>query len=146
MQAIGQLGSQATGQSGNPELPDCLNARSPDCRRGGGDMAGYFIDPKELKTKEIAPGAEIKVACGDKIMLSFVDVKPGTVIPMHSHPHEQGGICLEGALEFTIGGETRIVRKGQAWLIPGGVPHSVRGLESGAQALDIFYPPREEYK
>jgi quercetin dioxygenase-like cupin family protein len=112
----------------------------------GGVMSSYFIDPKALPGKEIAPGTQIKVAYGEKIMFSFVDVKPGSVVPMHSHAHEQGGICLEGALEFTIGSETRIVRKGEAWLIPGGVLHGVRGLESGAYVLDVFYPHREEYK
>ncbi len=109
-------------------------------------MSQYFIDPKTLPTKEIAPGSEIRVACGDKIMLSFVEIKPGSVIPLHSHPHEQGGICLEGAMEFTIGGETRIVRKGDGWMIPGGVLHGVRALENGASALDIFFPHREEYR
>lgn len=109
-------------------------------------MSKHFIDPKALKGKVIAPGTEIRVACGDKIMLSFVEIKPGAAVPMHSHPHEQGGICLDGAMEFTIGGETRIVRKGEGWMIPGGVPHSVRALEAGASALDIFYPHREDYK
>ncbi|MBI4573213.1 MAG: cupin domain-containing protein [candidate division NC10 bacterium] len=109
-------------------------------------MSQYFIDPQALQPKEIAPGAEIRVASGDKIMLSFVEIKPGGVIPRHSHPHEQGGICLDGAMEFIIGGETRIVRKGEGWMIPGGVLHSVRALETGARALDIFYPHREEYK
>ncbi len=112
----------------------------------GDAMSQYFIDPKALQGKEIAPGTEIRVACGEKIMLSFVRIKPGAVVPMHSHPHEQGGICLEGAMEFTIGGETRIVRTGEGWMIPGGVMHAVRALESGAYALDIFYPHREEYK
>jgi quercetin dioxygenase-like cupin family protein len=109
-------------------------------------MPQYFIDPKGLKGKTIAPGTEIQVAYGDKIMLSFVEVKPGGTVPPHSHPHEQAGICLEGAMEFTIGGETRIVRKGDGWMIPGGVMHSVRALEEGARALDIFSPPREDYK
>ncbi len=109
-------------------------------------MSQYFIDPKALKGKEIAPGTQIRVAYGDKIMLSFAEIRPGGEVPLHSHPHEQGGICLEGAMEFTIGGETRIVRKGDGWLIPGGVTHSVRALDSGAYALDIFYPHREEYK
>jgi quercetin dioxygenase-like cupin family protein len=109
-------------------------------------MSQYFIDPKALKGRTIAPGTEIQVVSGDKIMLSFVEVKPGGVVPLHSHPHEQAGICLEGAMEFTIGGETRIVRKGDGWMIPGGVMHSVRALEEGARALDIFSPPREDYK
>jgi quercetin dioxygenase-like cupin family protein len=109
-------------------------------------MAGHFIDPATLSPKAISPGTEIRVAWGDKIMLSFVRIAPGGIVPPHSHPHEQGGVCLEGSMEFTIGDETRIVRKGEAWMIPGGVTHAVRGLEEGACALDIFYPHREDYK
>jgi quercetin dioxygenase-like cupin family protein len=106
----------------------------------------YFIDPESLPGKKIGAGTDIRVAYGEHIMLSFVRVAPGAVVPRHAHPHEQGGLCLEGAMEFTIGDETRIVRKGQGWMIPGGVSHTVKGLESGALALDIFYPPREDYK
>jgi quercetin dioxygenase-like cupin family protein len=109
-------------------------------------MSKYFIEPRALPGKGIAPGSEIRVAYGDKIMLSFVSIQPGAVIPQHSHPHEQGGVCLEGSFEFTIGDEARIVRKGEGWMIPGGVPHSVRGLNAAASALDIFCPPREDYR
>jgi quercetin dioxygenase-like cupin family protein len=109
-------------------------------------MSGYFINPEDLPTKEIGPGAEIRVAYGEQIMLSFVRIAAGAVVPRHSHPHEQGGICLEGTLEFTIGGETQLVRKGQAWMIPGGVPHAVKAVDGGAWALDIFYPHRDDYK
>jgi quercetin dioxygenase-like cupin family protein len=49
-------------------------------------------------------------------------------------------------MEFTIGDQTRIVRRGEGWMIPGGVTHAVRALEAGAQALDVFYPHREDYK
>jgi quercetin dioxygenase-like cupin family protein len=109
-------------------------------------MSGYFIDPEELPAKDIAPGAQIRVAYGERIMLSFVRIAAGATVPRHSHPHEQGGICLEGTLEFTIAGETQVVRKGQGWMIPGGVPHAVKALDAAAVALDIFYPHRDEYK
>jgi quercetin dioxygenase-like cupin family protein len=105
-----------------------------------------FIVPEELPAKLLAPGVEAHLAWGDKIMLSFVDLGPGGVVPPHSHPHEQAGLCLEGAMEFTIGEETRTIRKGQGWMIPGGVVHAVRALEAGCRALDIFSPPREDYK
>jgi quercetin dioxygenase-like cupin family protein len=49
-------------------------------------------------------------------------------------------------MEFTIGDETRIIKRGESWMIPGGVTHAVRALEQGAVALDIFSPPREDYK
>ena len=109
-------------------------------------MVQYFIDPSALPGKELAPGVNLRVAWGQHLMLSFVRLEPGGVVPPHSHPHEQGGVCLEGAMEFTIGQESRIVRRGEGWMIPGGVTHSVRALEGGAEALDIFYPHREDYK
>jgi quercetin dioxygenase-like cupin family protein len=106
----------------------------------------YFIDPEALPVKSIAPGTDIRVAYGAHLMFSFVRIAPGGVVPRHAHPHEQGGLCLEGAMEFTIGDETRVVRKGEGWMIPGGVPHGVKGLAEGALALDVFYPHREDYK
>jgi quercetin dioxygenase-like cupin family protein len=109
-------------------------------------MAGYFIDPAALPGKDLAPGVQLRVTWGQHLMLSFVRLEPGGVVPVHSHPHEQGGVCLEGAMEFTIGVETRVVRRGEGWMIPGGVTHSVLALEHGATALDIFYPHREDYK
>jgi quercetin dioxygenase-like cupin family protein len=109
-------------------------------------MSGPFIEWSGVQRKTLAPGIDLRVAWGEKIMLSCVDLAPGGVVPSHSHPHEQGGICLEGAMEFTIGAETRIVRQGESWMIPGGVTHAVRALEQGAKALDIFSPPREDYK
>lgn len=109
-------------------------------------MAPYFIDPDTLPGKPLAPGIELRVAWGQHLMLSFVRLDPGGVVPPHSHPHEQGGVCLDGSMEFTIGPETRIVTRGEGWMIPGGVTHSVRALDGGAAALDIFYPHREDYK
>jgi quercetin dioxygenase-like cupin family protein len=109
-------------------------------------MAGHFIEWGGLSAKAIAPGAQLRVAWGEKIMLSYVELAPGGKVPLHSHPHEQGGICIEGAMEFTIEDETRIIKRGESWMIPGGVTHAVRALEQGAVALDIFSPPREDYK
>ena len=109
-------------------------------------MAGQFIAGGGLSAKASAPGAQLRVAWGEKLMLSYVELAPGGKVPLHSHPHEQGGICLEGAMEFTIGDETRIIKRGESWMIPGGVTHAVRALEQGAVALDIFSPPREDYK
>ena len=109
-------------------------------------MAQYFVDPDALPGKALASGVNLRVVWGQHIMLSFVRLEPGGVVPPHNHPHEQGGVCLEGSMEFTIGSETRIVKRGEGWLIPGGVTHAVRALETGAEALDIFYPHREDYK
>jgi mannose-6-phosphate isomerase-like protein (cupin superfamily) len=53
---------------------------------------------------------------------------------------------LEGEAEFTIGDEKRIVKPGMAYLIPSNVKHKVVTSDKPVLALDIFSPPREEYK
>ncbi|HMN30294.1 MAG TPA: cupin domain-containing protein [Caldilineaceae bacterium] len=105
-----------------------------------------FYNPAERPAKELFPGALTRTFWGEKTLMSLLELSPGCVVPRHSHPHEQVGIVLEGELEFTIGDETRIVKTGEIFVIPGGVEHSVKVGEKPALALDIFSPVREEYK
>lgn len=96
--------------------------------------------------QEIAPGVKIQVAWGDKIMLARVVLEPGARVPMHSHPHEQAGIVLEGEFDFTIGTQTRRVKAGDTYFIRGGVTHGCLACIGRVVVLDVFSPPREEYK
>ncbi|MBM2837360.1 MAG: Cupin 2 conserved barrel domain protein, partial [candidate division NC10 bacterium] len=48
--------------------------------------------------------------------------------------------------DMTIAGQTKRVRKGDMYIIPGGVEHGVVTGPERALALDIFHPVREEYK
>ena len=41
---------------------------------------------------------------------------------------------------------TKAQREGDHYVIPGGVQHAARGTDHPSLALDIFSPPREEYK
>ena len=52
----------------------------------------------------------------------------------------------DGELEFVIGGEIRLLRPGDLYIIPGGVDHEVKVGGTPAKVLDIFSPVREEYK
>jgi quercetin dioxygenase-like cupin family protein len=88
----------------------------------------------------------IAVASGEKLMLSRVELDPRAEVPQHRHPHEQFGLVLEGEATFTVGGETRLLRQGDYYAIPGDVPHGVVAGPGGAVCLDIFSPPREEYR
>ncbi len=65
---------------------------------------------------------------------------------MHSHPEEQWGIMLEGEGVRVQDGVEVAVKKGDFWRTPGGVPHTFRAGPSGATVLDVFAPPREEYR
>lgn len=44
----------------------------------------HFIDPEALPVKLLAPGIDIRVAQGEHLMLSFVRLEPGAVVPSSS--------------------------------------------------------------
>ncbi len=105
-----------------------------------------FFDLSQQPTRELFPGVTLTTAWGDRIMMSFVHFQhAGAEVPTHQHPHEQMGMGLEGEFELIIDGESRIIRKGDSYCIPGGTPHSARSVNGPARALDIFSPPREDY-
>lgn len=68
----------------------------------------------------------------------------GAIGSLHSHPHTQITYVVEGVFEFTIDGETKIVRKGDSMLKTDGVIHGCKCLEKGI-LLDIFTPMREDF-
>jgi quercetin dioxygenase-like cupin family protein len=82
---------------------------------------------------------------GEKMMLCEVRLAKDAVVPMHTHPHEQTGYLASGRMVFEIGGEKRELASGDAWMIPGNVPHEVVALED-CVLVDIFSPPRDEYR
>lgn len=105
----------------------------------------YFIRSGEGKHLPLFPGVDLRVTAGTGLMLSVVEFEPGGVVPEHAHPHEQMGYLVSGRLEFTVGGETRILEAGDLWRIPGGVPHKVVARDGPAVALDVFHPVRDDY-
>ncbi len=105
----------------------------------------YFVDEENMSTKSIAPGVSIAVAGGDRAQMSFVTLTPGSQVPMHDHPHEQLGVVLEGEFVMVIGEESRTIKTGDKYVIPGGVRHGVTEVRVKSVALDIFSPPREDY-
>ena len=80
---------------------------------------------------------------GKRLNLSFISFEPGSVAPVHQHPEEQIGTVLEGSLEFDLAGEKRVLRRGDAYIIPPHVPHGAAAGEQGCVTLDVFSPPRE---
>jgi quercetin dioxygenase-like cupin family protein len=106
----------------------------------------YYCDLENRPTKQLAPGVTAKTYWGDKMLLSMVEFEPNAVVGNHSHPHEQTGVIMEGELTFVIGGQKRVCRPGDMYVIPGGVEHSATAVSGRVKALDVFSPVREEYK
>jgi mannose-6-phosphate isomerase-like protein (cupin superfamily) len=55
-------------------------------------------------------------------------------------------MVLEGEFDMTIGGERQTMKRGMSYVIPGDVPHALHGGPGKGLVLDIFSPPREDYK
>ena len=94
----------------------------------------------------LGPGLSTRIFVGDKVMLSVVCIEPHSKGKVHSHSEEQWGLLLEGECVRIQGDEEVHMKAGDFWQTPGGVRHGIRTGDVGAKVLDIFSPPREEYR
>ena len=84
------------------------------------------------------------LAYGGKTSLGEFKLMKGSIIPNHSHPHEQTGYMISGRMTFTINGEKFTAEPGDGWSIPGNVEHGVEVHEDSV-VIEVFSPPREDY-
>jgi quercetin dioxygenase-like cupin family protein len=106
---------------------------------------GFFHIP-ELHATDMLPGIERRAVWLDKVMLTFFTFQPHAVVPEHAHENEQITVISNGAMEFTMGGETRTLRAGDGVRIPPNIKHSALILSELTEAIDAWGPPREDYK
>lgn len=103
-------------------------------------------DTEKLAFWEAHPGSSMKVvASGEKMTVVHAIIKPGSVIPRHSHAVEQIAYCLQGEAVFEIGDKTFQIKKGYSFIIPPDVMHS--GKIIGDQeyvSIEAFSPPRQD--
>jgi len=104
-----------------------------------------FIDLNKQPTLNVAPGCRLRTPHGENLMLSYVEMEESAEIPLHDHPHEQGGVVLSGTLRLTIGEETRAIGPGEMYLIPPNVPHRAIAEGGPVVVMDVFSPIREDY-
>lgn len=103
-------------------------------------------DDKRGIIRNLAPGIEANIFPGENVMLSVVRINPNSQGTVHAHPQEQWGVFLEGKCTRIQDGETIDCVAGDFWQTPGGVMHGITTGDASALVLDIFSPPREEYK
>jgi quercetin dioxygenase-like cupin family protein len=109
-------------------------------------MSLYFPTANEGSRHVIFPGVRITTFAAEKTMMSHVVMEPGAIVAEHQHPHEQVGMVLKGKAHFFIGAEDKIMTMGDVYRIPGNVNHRVVASNEGLEALDVFYPIREDYR
>ena len=125
-----------------PHEPETTTEAATGERR----FAPIWAHKDDLPAFSPVPGLAMQSVTGGRLMANWVTIQPHRVMPWHQHPHEQLGVMLEGEMELTIGDETRLLRAGDAYAIPPNVPHGAVTHDTGCVVLDVFTPPRDDYR
>ena len=109
----------------------------------------YFPDAAKAPEIKQFEGLETTILTGlhgEKMMMVLNATLPNHTVPLHAHPHEQVGVVYSGKALLRIGGEERIVKKGDFYCIPANVAHSDVCIgDEPFVMLDVFYPVREDF-
>src|SRR5204863_6000540 len=79
---------------------------------------------------------------GKNAQVSLVRMDPGSEFPKHIHPEDQlthtvRGTLVQGVMDTTYPSDGTA---GQIVFLPGGMVHSAKLGETGADQLDVFWP------
>ena len=85
------------------------------------------------------------LAVGESMMVVEFDFPPAGEVPVHSHPYEEVGYLVSGALKVRIGSHEEVLGPGDSWFIPTGTEHNM-STEDGAVFVAVFSPPRKDYR
>lgn len=106
-----------------------------------------FYRWEDMPKEKVSETLDRRLITGDRVMLTHVYLKKGSVVPRHSHENEQLTYILEGGLRFWIGeDESQVIDvwAGEVLHIPSFVQHKAEALDDTVD-VDIFSPPREDW-
>lgn len=104
-----------------------------------------FVYNEKCGITNCEPGVTRKVmGYNDAVMMCEITFETGARGNAHAHPHTQVTYVAEGKFEFTVGGETKVVSKGDCVLMPPDTRHGTVCLEAG-KLVDVFSPKREDF-
>ena len=106
----------------------------------------FFTYPQDFKERKLASGTVQRLVWGERVTLVHTTFTPNLKGPVHSHPEEQAGIVIEGEVTITIGNETQLCKKGDAFSIPGNMEHRVLNGGMTTVVIQSFCPPLKEFK
>ncbi|MEO7984425.1 MAG: cupin domain-containing protein [Bacteroidota bacterium] len=100
---------------------------------------------KEIKKKELVPGITGYYTHGENLTFGYIELEPGSSVPLHQHVQEQITYIIEGELDMVIGNEACLLTAGMCHVIPSNTLHSAIARTS-CKVIDAFSPVREDYK
>ncbi len=105
-----------------------------------------FIDIGDVPPQQIWEGVVARPLHGERVTLALIELAANSLVPEHSHANEQVGILVRGSCRFRVGEETEAIDSGGTWRIRAGVPHEVEVGPDGAVVLEIWSPPRDDWR
>ena len=108
----------------------------------GNRLTGTKTSPAEKTTSELLRSDTRTLRQASKNLndgISLVNVAESVL-------NEQAGILMDGELEMIIGDESKLLKPGDMYIVPGNIEHYATATDKGAKVIDIFAPVRDEFK
>jgi quercetin dioxygenase-like cupin family protein len=81
---------------------------------------------------------------GERTLMTELKLAAGSILPLHSHPHEQTGYLVSGKLRLFVGEDEYNAQAGDSWCVDSNLLHGAEALEE-AVAVEVFSPPKRDY-
>jgi quercetin dioxygenase-like cupin family protein len=109
------------------------------------EVKDVFIQSADIQWETVGEGVRRKIMAYDEhLMLVRVEFSKDSIGHLHQHVHSQITHVESGAFEVSIDGEKKILRGGDAFIIPTNLVHGCVCLEAGV-LIDVFSPMREDF-
>jgi gluconolactonase len=105
-----------------------------------------LVDPLTGKTYRRSTALS-RLIWGKNAQISLIRMDPGSEIALHRHPEDQLTHTIRGTLDQGVMDKTFPASgtAGHMLFLPGGMVHSAKLGDTGADQLDVFWPVRPDY-
>ena len=78
-------------------------------------------------------------APGYETIMVAVEIEPGAIVARHTHPGVESSFVIDGETELSMEGQApRMVRAGESFQIPTGVPHSAKNGDRPSRLSAVY--------
>lgn len=102
-----------------------------------------FIEPDALPEVQPKDGWHGRFFHSEHMTFAYYTIDAGARLPPHAHANEEVWHVTEGAIELTLGDETRNVPAGDAVVVPADVLHAAHAKQS-CRVIIVDHPVRHE--
>jgi quercetin dioxygenase-like cupin family protein len=113
---------------------------------GDNEFKKRVVRYSDIPLTELVPGSNSHLVFGERALVSFLTMSANTHFPPHQHESEQIMIVLEGYMDEIIEGKLYRVNKGDVITLPSNIVHGGYIRDVDCSVIDIFVPPREDFR